>query len=98
MRSVYTDDYRSVLKVLIAARAEAGLSQQQVAERLGKPQSFISKYEGGERRLDVGEFVAIVRALDADPVKLMRRIVQGPLVHATNASPTLARRSAKKRR
>jgi hypothetical protein len=35
----------------------------------GRPQSFIAKYEGGERRIDVIEFIAIARALGADPVK-----------------------------
>jgi len=37
------------------ARVEAGLSQQAVADKLGKPQSYISKIESGERRLDVAE-------------------------------------------
>jgi hypothetical protein len=42
-----------------------------------KPQSFIAKYEGGERRIDLIEFIAIARALDADPVKLFRDFVAG---------------------
>ncbi|WP_439364435.1 helix-turn-helix domain-containing protein [Bradyrhizobium sp. DASA03005] len=43
-----------------------------MAKKLGRPQSFIAKYEGGERRIDVVEFVAIARALGVDPVKLFR--------------------------
>ena len=39
------------------------------------PQSFVAKYEGGERRLDVIEFIAIAQALGADPFKLLRELV-----------------------
>lgn len=47
--------YRSFVQKLRAARDEAGLTQQEAARRLGKPQSFISKCESGERRVDVIE-------------------------------------------
>jgi transcriptional regulator with XRE-family HTH domain len=56
---------------MVGARKAAGLTQQALAHRLKKPQSFVAKYEGGERRLDVVEFIAIARALSADPLKLM---------------------------
>ena len=52
-------------------RKAAALTQQALALRLKKPQSFVAKYEGGERRLDVVEFITISRALGADPLKLM---------------------------
>jgi hypothetical protein len=42
-----------------------------------RPQSFVAKYEGGERRIDVVEFVAIVRAIGADPLKLLRDLMAG---------------------
>jgi hypothetical protein len=42
-----------------------------------KPQSFVAKYEGGERRLDVVEFITIARALGADPLKLMTMLMSG---------------------
>ncbi|MFA6408527.1 MAG: helix-turn-helix transcriptional regulator [Candidatus Paceibacterota bacterium] len=54
-KSVHSEDYRQVIKRLKEARLEAGLSQQDVADKLGKPQSYISKIESGERRLDVAE-------------------------------------------
>ncbi|WP_232221520.1 MULTISPECIES: helix-turn-helix domain-containing protein [unclassified Desulfovibrio] len=57
-----------MLDVLIQARKSQGFSQQYVADRLGKPQSFVSKYENGERRLDILEFFAIAEALQKDPV------------------------------
>jgi ribosome-binding protein aMBF1 (putative translation factor) len=54
-KSVYSKDYKEIIRRLKKARVEAGLAQQDVADKLGKPQSFISKIESGERRLDVAE-------------------------------------------
>ncbi|PIV13254.1 hypothetical protein COY65_01980 [Candidatus Jorgensenbacteria bacterium CG_4_10_14_0_8_um_filter_39_13] len=54
-KSVYTKDYKEIIERLKTARIEAGLAQQEVADKLGKPQSYISKIESGERRLDVAE-------------------------------------------
>ena len=73
-KSVHTEKYRQILDWLIAARRQAGLTQQQVADRLGRPQSFVAKYEGGERRLDIVEFVEIAKALKADPQEAVRLI------------------------
>lgn len=42
-----------------------------MAARLQKPQSFVAKYEGGERRLDVLEFVAVCQAIEADPIEIL---------------------------
>jgi transcriptional regulator with XRE-family HTH domain len=70
-KSVHSPDQAAFCGLMIGARKAAGLTQQALALRLKKPQSFIAKYEGGERRLDVVEFVAISRALGADPLKLM---------------------------
>jgi transcriptional regulator with XRE-family HTH domain len=50
---------------LIALRNEAGLSQAELAKRLGKPPSFVGKYELGERRLDVIETMVVVGAMKA---------------------------------
>ena len=54
-KSVYSKDYKEIIERLKKARIEADLSQQAVADKLGKPQSYISKIESGERRLDVAE-------------------------------------------
>jgi transcriptional regulator with XRE-family HTH domain len=48
----YTTRYQLLLKLLIHSREKAGLTQQEVAEKLKKPQSYISKIESGERRID----------------------------------------------
>ena len=70
-RSLHSEDYRKLTAILLEARTNAGLTQQQVADRLGKPQSFVAKVEGGERRIDLVEFVALSEALGADPRALL---------------------------
>lgn len=60
--------------MLRQARLEAGLRQEEVARRLGQPQSFVSKYESGERRLDIAELIAICSALGISPIELMSKI------------------------
>lgn len=58
-KSIYPKDYKEIINRLKQARINAGLSQQAVADKLGKPQSFVSKIESGERRLDVAELKKI---------------------------------------
>lgn len=72
MKSTYTAKYDSFREALKKARIEQGLKQQIVAERLNVPQSFISKYENGERRLDVVEFIEIAKALGINPCKILK--------------------------
>ncbi|MDX3809943.1 MAG: helix-turn-helix transcriptional regulator [Bosea sp. (in: a-proteobacteria)] len=60
--------------MLIAARRSAGLTQEVVAKRLDKPQSFVAKYENGERRIDVIELIRIAKALDSDPLKIVAEL------------------------
>jgi len=54
-KSVHSKEYKDIIDRLKAGRIEAGLSQHEVANKLGKPQSYVSKIESGERRLDVAE-------------------------------------------
>jgi transcriptional regulator with XRE-family HTH domain len=56
---------------LTSARKAKGLTQIDVAKRLGKPQSFVSKYETGERRLTVGHYLAVCEALEIKPAKIL---------------------------
>ena len=56
-------DQKKMLHLLRQVRVEAGLTQEQLAERLGRPQSFVSKYETGERRLDILELREVCRAV-----------------------------------
>ena len=61
-------------RLLLLAREESGLTQLEVANRLTKPQSFVAKYEGGERRVDVIEFIQICDALNVDPIHLINKL------------------------
>jgi transcriptional regulator with XRE-family HTH domain len=60
----------------VEARKTAGLSQQELARRLKRSQSFIAKLEVGERRVDVVEFIEIARALGREPTELLSRVVE----------------------
>lgn len=64
-KSIYSDDYRIFLQLLRQAREAADLTQEEVAERLGQTQSFVSKCERGERRLDIVEANAFCDAIGA---------------------------------
>ncbi|PJZ26802.1 transcriptional regulator [Leptospira hartskeerlii] len=55
-KTIYTEEYKIFQKLLKKAREEAGFTQVDVAEALKTPQSFISKVEAGDRRIDVIEF------------------------------------------
>lgn len=74
MKSIHSAPYIHLLKLLVERRNEAGLSQSQVAEKLGRPQSYVSKFERGERRLDVIEFLEVCRHLDTDAYALLRSV------------------------
>lgn len=74
MKSLRTPDHVRLTASLVAAREKAGLTQQQLADRLKKPQSFVAKYEGGERRLDVIEFIAIAHAVGFDAARMIREL------------------------
>lgn len=75
MKSVHESEYRVALSVLVKARKRARLTQQELSARLAKPQSFVSKYEHGKRRLDIVEFLHIIYTLEADPHKALKEII-----------------------
>jgi transcriptional regulator with XRE-family HTH domain len=62
------------LDVLKKIRVEEGITQLQLANMLKKPQSFVSKYESGERRIDVQEFIYICKALQKAPSEVIKDI------------------------
>ncbi len=74
LKTPFTSEYRQLLDGLIRSREDKGLSQRQLAEQLGVPQSAISKIEVGERRLDMVEFIVISRALGSRPADIGDRI------------------------
>ena len=69
-------DYRLVGAALAAARERAGLTQVQLARQLRKPQSFVSDYERGQRRIDVLELLRIFDALKDNPRRVFADILK----------------------
>jgi transcriptional regulator with XRE-family HTH domain len=62
-KTLFSKNYEFFLQELRKAREKAGLTQTQLAERLGQTQSFVSKCERGERRLDIVEVRAFCKAI-----------------------------------
>ena len=65
--------YKKFRDLLVDVRKRADLTQVELSLRLSRPQSFVSKYERGERRLDIVEFGEVAKALGVDPVKLLAK-------------------------
>ncbi|MGS1018116.1 helix-turn-helix domain-containing protein [Allosphingosinicella humi] len=73
---VNSADYLAAIETIVGARISCGVSQRELARRIGKPPSFINKIELRERRLDIIEFVIIARALNLEPSKLLAKVLQ----------------------
>jgi transcriptional regulator with XRE-family HTH domain len=86
-KSIYSDSYLKLLSLIRAARTAQGLTQVQLSTQLGRPQSWVSKVESGERRLDVDELRAMCAALDIDLIGLIQNWLA--------ATPRVARRTAR---
>ncbi|TAK39918.1 MAG: XRE family transcriptional regulator [Lysobacteraceae bacterium] len=67
-------EYQLLRRLLVDARESAGLSQAEVAGRLGRAQTFVSKYELGDRRLDVIDYLQVCDSIGADPIALLRTV------------------------
>ena len=75
-KSIYSKQQELLCELLIEARLEAGLTQQEVADALGHSQSYVAKIEGGERRLDVIEFIDLCGRIDTNPIEVMRALLK----------------------
>ncbi|OFJ47798.1 transcriptional regulator [Janthinobacterium lividum] len=75
VKSLHTPSYIIFRHVMADARERQGLTQTELANRLGKPQSFVSKYESGERRLDLVEFLVVCAALGVEAAALFNSIL-----------------------
>jgi len=73
-KSIYTSQQKRLQELLHQLRQQAGLRQIDLAKRLGVPQSFVSKYESGERRLDILELRAVCASLGISLQKFARRL------------------------
>jgi transcriptional regulator with XRE-family HTH domain len=65
--------YKKFRELLVELRKGAGVTQAELSQRLDRPQSFVSKYERGERRLDVVEFGQVAKALGVNPVNVLAK-------------------------
>jgi transcriptional regulator with XRE-family HTH domain len=73
-RDSKNDELRAILT---EARIAKGLTQNQLAAKLDRPQAMVSNYERGQRRIDVGEFIEIAGLLGLDPVAIVKRLASG---------------------
>lgn len=70
-----TDPFKPVGRRLAAVRAERGMSQRELAEKLGRPHSYVDKLELAERRLDIFDLRDLARGLDVSVEGLLRRLL-----------------------
>jgi transcriptional regulator with XRE-family HTH domain len=75
-KTIYSERDKRLRELLKSQRKAAGLTQTVVADRLGKPPSYVAKYEGGDRRLDIVEFLDVAAAIGFDPCRLIRSLLR----------------------
>lgn len=68
-KSLGSARHKALIELLVRSREAAGMTQTDLAERLGEYQSFVARLESGQRRIDVVEFLEIAEALGLDPAK-----------------------------
>ena len=76
MKHLRSARHRRLVEVIVQAREAAGLSQRALATKLKRSGSFVWKLESQEHRVDVLEFVDIARAVDVEPLELLRRVLE----------------------
>jgi len=91
-KTIHIPEYKQLIALLIEARHAAGLLQTDLAKKLRKPQSFVSRVEAIQRRLDVCEFLVYARALGVDPYTLLHTMEE----QTQPTKDTSKRRSHKK--
>ena len=75
-KSTFTPQYEALRVRLVEMRKAAGLTQRELAERLGRERSFVSRIELGERRLDVVEFFWVSRACGQEPATISAELMR----------------------
>jgi transcriptional regulator with XRE-family HTH domain len=75
-KSLYTPEWEALCAILQRLREDKGVTQMELASLLKQPQSFVSKVESGQRKLDLRQFVIYVRSLDADPIRVLRSFLK----------------------
>ncbi|RYD85922.1 MAG: XRE family transcriptional regulator [Verrucomicrobiaceae bacterium] len=75
-KTVFSGAHTHLVELLVSARKKSGLTQTDLAEKVGKSQRFISLIERGQRRVDVLEFAVLAKAMGLDPVKLYAELTK----------------------
>ena len=89
-RSTHHDHYQVLLHLLRDLRLRAGVTQVDLGDRLGNTQTFVSKLERGERRIDLVEFVEICEAIGIDPKRAFSQYLKARLPQRSEANPKIA--------
>ncbi|MEH2423515.1 MAG: helix-turn-helix transcriptional regulator [Nostoc sp.] len=77
-KSVFSEEYNRFRQLLIEVRKAAKLTQAELSAKLELPQSYVSKYERGERRLDLIEFLQVAEVLEIDPLAFIKELLKYP--------------------
>jgi transcriptional regulator with XRE-family HTH domain len=74
--SIRTQRHHRLVELLVAARKQAGIRQAELARRVGKTQTFVARFEAGQRRIDTIEFLALCEVIGLDPLKVVRKLLK----------------------
>ena len=77
-KTLVTERHKALIELLIKYREKAGVTQTELAGRLGEYQSFIARLESGQRRLDVIEFLRLAKILGFDEIDALKKVRRIP--------------------
>ena len=97
-KTLHSANYAVVRRQLTDLRGAAGRSQSEVAAALGRPQSFVSKYETGERRLDFTEVMDLLAVLGAEPHRFVADYLDRTAPNASKPRSVRAPSAPKRKR
>jgi transcriptional regulator with XRE-family HTH domain len=75
-KTLGTERHRALIALLVEKREASGLTQTELADKLGEYQSFVARLESGQRRVDVIEFLELARILNFDPLDALGRLAK----------------------
>ena len=75
-KQIYSNQAKRLRDLLVEYRARSGVTQAELASRIGRAQTFVSKVELGERRIDLLELLQLLAVLRADPVEFLERLLK----------------------
>ncbi|WP_326912998.1 helix-turn-helix transcriptional regulator [Rhizobium johnstonii] len=75
-KTLGTERHRALIALLVEKREASGLTQTELADKLGEYQSFVARLESGQRRVDVIEFLELARILNFDPLDALARLAK----------------------